>query len=67
MSSCKKAAGKIHSDMKEVYQSEIVAYRDLKEAGSMAKARGGAFRLEGKEYPVQDGILLISALMYKRK
>jgi len=56
----KKAAGKIHSDIERGFiRAEIVAYQDLKEAGSMAKAREqGHFRLEGKEYPVQDGDII---------
>lgn len=56
----KKAAGKIHSDIERGFiRAETVAYQDLKKAGSMAKAREqGHFRLEGKEYPVQDGDII---------
>lgn len=58
--SAKKAAGKIHSDIERGFiRAETVAYQDLKEAGSMAKAREqGHFRLEGKEYPIQDGDII---------
>ncbi|ATW26240.1 redox-regulated ATPase YchF [Candidatus Formimonas warabiya] len=58
--SAKKAAGKIHSDIERGFiRAEIVAFQDLKEAGSMAKAREhGSFRLEGKEYIVQDGDII---------
>jgi len=51
------AASKIHSDMADGFiRAEVVAFGDLKAAGSMkdAKAQGKA-RLEGKEYEVQDG------------
>lgn len=56
----KKAAGKIHSDIERGFiRAEIVAYKDLHQAGSMAKAREqGHFRLEGKEYIVQDGDII---------
>lgn len=58
--SAKKAAGKIHSDIERGFiRAEVVAYQDLKEAGSMAKAREkGLFRLEGKEYEVKDGDII---------
>lgn len=53
----KEAAGKIHSDLERGFiRAETVAFRDLFEAGSMVKARErGCFRLEGKDYVVQDG------------
>lgn len=56
----KKAAGKIHSDIERGFiRAEVVAYDDLKKAGSMAKARElGLFRLEGKEYLVADGDII---------
>lgn len=52
-----KAAGKIHSDMEKGFvKAEVVPYRDLKSAGSFYRAREeGHFRLEGREYVVQDG------------
>ncbi len=53
----KAAAGKIHSDIERGFiRAEVVAYRDLQAAGSMAAARErGAVRMEGKEYIMQDG------------
>ena len=56
----KKAAGKIHSDIERGFiRAEVVAFADLKETGSMAKAREkGHFRLEGKEYLIQDGDII---------
>ncbi|MGI6685495.1 MAG: redox-regulated ATPase YchF [Bacillota bacterium] len=56
----KKAAGKIHSDIERGFiRAEVVAYEDLKKTGSMAKAREqGYFRLEGKEYLVEDGDII---------
>ena len=40
-------------------RAEVVAYDDLKAAGSYAEARKqGLVRLEGKTYPVQDGDIL---------
>ena len=56
----KKAAGKIHSDIERGFiRAEVVAFEDLKKAGSMPKARElGLFRLEGKDYLVQDGDII---------
>ncbi|MGI6065275.1 MAG: redox-regulated ATPase YchF [Bacillota bacterium] len=56
----KQAAGKIHSDIERGFiRAEVVAFADLKKAGSMSKARElGLFRLEGKDYPVQDGDII---------
>ena len=52
-----QAAGKIHSDIERgLIRAEIVSYDDLVECGSEAKAKEkGLFRLEGKEYIMQDG------------
>lgn len=52
-----KAAGKIHTDIERGFiRAEIVAFEDLKNCGSMAAAKEkGLFRLEGKEYVMQDG------------
>lgn len=52
-----EAAGAIHSDIQRGFiRAEVVAYEDLKEAGDYAAARKhGTVRLEGKNYPVQDG------------
>ena len=55
------AAGKIHSDLERGFiRAEVVAYNDLMEAGNYntAKERGHV-RIEGKEYIVQDGDILL--------
>jgi GTP-binding protein YchF len=51
------AAGKIHSDIERGFiRAEIVSYDKLIECGSEAIAKEkGLFRLEGKEYIMQDG------------
>lgn len=51
------AAAKIHTDMARGFiRAEVVAYRDLIKAGSVAAAqKDGLMRLEGREYKVQDG------------
>jgi len=53
----KVAAGAIHSDIERGFiRAEIVAFGDLKAAGSLAKARElGTLRLEGRDYVVKDG------------
>ncbi len=52
-----QAAGKIHSDIERGFiRAEIVSYDDLVECGSEAAAKEkGKFRLEGKDYIMQDG------------
>lgn len=52
-----EAAGVVHSDMEKGFiRAEVVAYDDLIACGSLAEARAkGRLRLEGKQYPVQDG------------
>jgi GTP-binding protein YchF len=52
-----QAAGVIHSDFEKGFISaETIAYQDLVEIGSFARARElGKLRTEGKEYVVQDG------------
>ncbi|MFZ7101709.1 MAG: redox-regulated ATPase YchF [Peptococcaceae bacterium] len=56
----KKAAGKIHSDIERGFiRAEVVKYQDLKELGSMVKVKEqGLFRLEGKDYIVEDGDII---------
>ncbi len=55
------AAGAIHSDIQRGFiRAEIVAYDAFIKAGSMAKAKdAGAVRLEGKEYIMQDGDIVL--------
>ena len=52
-----QAAGKIHSDIERGFiRAEVVGYDDLVECGSEAAAKEhGKFRLEGKDYVMQDG------------
>jgi hypothetical protein len=56
-----KAAGVIHSDFERGFiKAETVAYDDLMKCGSVAAAREkGLYRMEGKEYVVQDGDVLL--------
>jgi len=56
-----KAAGVIHSDFERGFiKAETVAYTDLVECGSVAHAREkGLYRMEGKEYVVKDGDVLL--------
>jgi GTP-binding protein YchF len=55
-----EAAGEIHTDLQKGFiRAEVVAYNDLVALGSMNEAKSkGKFRLEGKEYIVQDGDIL---------
>ncbi len=56
-----KAAGVIHSDFERGFiKAETVAYDDLVACGSVAAAREkGLYRMEGKEYVVKDGDVLL--------
>jgi GTP-binding protein YchF len=56
-----KAAGVIHSDFERGFiKAETVAYDDLIRCGSVAAAReNGVYRMEGKEYVVADGDVLL--------
>jgi GTP-binding protein YchF len=56
-----KAAGVIHSDFERGFiKAETVAYDDLVSCGSVAAAREkGLYRMEGKEYSVKDGDVLL--------
>jgi len=56
-----KAAGAIHSDIEQHFiKAEVVRWEDLLAAGSWAAAREKAkVRLEGKEYMVQDGDVIL--------
>jgi GTP-binding protein YchF len=52
-----QAAGAIHSDIERGFiRAQVVAFDDLVAAGSLAACRDkGTLRLEGRDYPVQDG------------
>ena len=56
-----KAAGAIHSDIERGFiKAEVVRWDDLIEAGSLARAReAGKVKLEGKEYVVEDGEVIL--------
>lgn len=56
-----QAAGKIHSDFERGFiRAEVVNYQDLLDCGSLAAAKEkGIVRLEGKEYVVQDGDVIL--------
>ncbi len=55
-----EAAGVIHTDLQHGFvRAEVVGYDDLVALGGMNEAKAkGKLRLEGKEYPVQDGDIL---------
>ena len=56
-----QAAGKIHSDFERGFiRAEVVNYQDLLDCGAYATAREkGLVRLEGKEYVVKDGDVIL--------
>ncbi len=55
------AAGKIHSDLERGFiRAEVFSFNDLKKAGSEKEVKNaGKFRLEGKDYIVQDGDIIV--------
>jgi GTP-binding protein YchF len=55
-----QAAGKIHSDFEKGFiRAEVVSYDDfVKYRGEQGAREQGKFRLEGKEYVVQDGDIM---------
>ena len=56
-----EAAGKIHTDFEKGFiRAEVIAFEDLVKHGSNTAAREkGLVRLEGKEYIVQDGDVIL--------
>ncbi len=56
-----QAAGKIHTDFEKGFiRAEVISYDDLMTCGSMAAAKEkGLVRLEGKEYVMQDGDIVL--------
>ena len=56
-----QAAGKIHSDFERGFiRAEIVSYHDLMACGTYNAAKEkGLVRLEGKDYVVQDGDIIL--------
>ena len=55
------AAGKIHTDFEKGFiKAEVVTYEELVSYGSYLKAKeAGKVRIEGKEYVVQDGDVML--------
>lgn len=56
-----EAAGKIHSDIQRGFiKAEVVSFGDLMREGSMNAVREkGLLRMEGKEYVMQDGDIVL--------
>ncbi len=56
-----QAAGKIHTDFERGFiRAEVINYKDLVECGSSNAAKEkGLMRLEGKEYVVRDGDVIL--------
>ncbi|MBE5824629.1 MAG: redox-regulated ATPase YchF [Butyrivibrio sp.] len=56
-----QAAGKIHTDFERGFiKAEVINYEDLLREGSMSAAKEkGLVRMEGKEYVVQDGDVIL--------
>lgn len=56
-----QAAGKIHSDFERGFiKAEVISYDDLVKYGSTSTAKEkGLVRLEGKDYVVQDGDVIL--------
>jgi GTP-binding protein YchF len=56
-----QAAGAIHTDFERGFiKAEVVTYEEMVEAGSYAAARSkGVLRLEGKDYVVQEGDVIL--------
>lgn len=56
-----QAAGKIHSDIERGFiRAEVISFDDLVKCGSEAAAKEkGLYRLEGKEYVMKDGDVVL--------
>lgn len=60
--SARQAAGKIHSDLERGFiRAEVAPIEEVIRHGGWTRARstGGVVRVEGKDYPVQDGDVLL--------
>ena len=57
----KEGAGIIHSDFERGFiKAEVVSYEDLIKYGSMLKVKeNGRLRIEGKEYIIKDGDIIL--------
>uniref|UniRef100_A0A4W5LAN5 Obg-like ATPase homolog n=1 Tax=Hucho hucho TaxID=62062 RepID=A0A4W5LAN5_9TELE len=70
-STAPQAAGVIHTDFEKGFiRAEVIAYEDFVQYGSEAKCKeAGKFKVEGKEYIVKDGdviVFLDHILPYKK-
>jgi hypothetical protein len=56
-----QAAGKIHTDFEKGFiRAEVISFDDLMKCGNMVNAKEkGLVRLEGKEYVMQDGDIVL--------
>jgi GTP-binding protein YchF len=56
-----QAAGVIHTDIERGFiKAEVVSYPDMLQVGAFAAARSkGVLRLEGKDYPVREGDVIL--------
>ena len=56
-----EAAGKIHSDFERGFiKAEVISYNDLIKSGNYVNAKNnGLVRIEGKDYIVQDGDVIV--------
>jgi ribosome-binding ATPase YchF (GTP1/OBG family) len=56
-----QAAGKIHTDLERGFiKAEVINYKDLLEQGSLSAAKEkGLVGIEGKEYVVKDGDVIL--------
>jgi ribosome-binding ATPase len=59
--SAMQAAGAIHSDIEKGFiKAEVVSYKDMVQLGTFQAAKSkGVLRLEGKEYRVQEGDVIL--------
>jgi len=57
----RSAAGKVHSDIERGFiRAEVVKFESMRDLGSMVKVKEkGLFRLEGKDYIVVDGDVIL--------
>ncbi len=57
----REGAGKVHSDMEKGFiAAEVIPAEELLRLGGLVEAREkGALRLEGKDYPIADGDVLL--------
>jgi ribosome-binding ATPase YchF (GTP1/OBG family) len=56
-----EAAGVIHTDIQKGFvRAEVIAYEDfVKYKGRSGAREAGKVRFEGKEYPFEDGIVVL--------